>query len=140
MKRTDRFPETSTFHYFDANPADRITTDCVIRAVCMFTRKTWAETYRDLTEVGIENSIDGQDVKGVELYLAKYGWQKMKQPRKADGSKYTAREFCQQIAKAGSVYVLSLANHLTYVSETRQIWDIWDCGGKCVGNYWVRKL
>lgn len=140
MKRTNKFPETDVFHYFNANPENRITTDCVLRAVCMFRRISWAQAYRDLTEIGIKHSIDGQDRKGVELYLKQFGWQMMNQPRKANGKKYTGKEFCEHIAQKGSVYVLSMSHHLTYVAEDKRIWDIWDCSGKSVGNYWVRKL
>ena len=32
MKRQEKYPETSMFHYYNANPHNRMTTDCVIRA------------------------------------------------------------------------------------------------------------
>lgn len=32
MKRQDKFPDTTTFHYHNANPHNRITGDCVTRA------------------------------------------------------------------------------------------------------------
>jgi hypothetical protein len=71
-------------------------------------------------------------------YLKEEGYEKQRMPRRDDNTKYTAREFCQEIAKPGHYYVLSLANHLTFVGPDCRIWDTWDCGYKTVGNYWVR--
>ncbi len=33
MTRKEKFPDTKTFHYFNANPHNRITDDCVTRAI-----------------------------------------------------------------------------------------------------------
>lgn len=34
MKRQEKYPETRTFHFHNANPKNRITGDCVTRALC----------------------------------------------------------------------------------------------------------
>ena len=39
MRRQDKYPDTEVFHYFNANPKNRITTDCVVRAICLATQK-----------------------------------------------------------------------------------------------------
>ena len=33
MKREDKFKDTATFHYYNANPKNRITGDCAFRAI-----------------------------------------------------------------------------------------------------------
>ena len=65
------------------------------------------------------------------------GYEKQKMPRRADNTRYTATEFCKELADTDREYILSLAGHLTHVKD-RKIRDTWDCGCKRVGNYWER--
>ena len=41
MTRQEKYPETPTFHYHQANPHKRINGDCVVRAISVFLGITW---------------------------------------------------------------------------------------------------
>ena len=95
MKREDKYPETSVFHFHNENPKNRITGDCTFRAIAKATGKTWAEVVREMAELSIKTGWAINDKKGIEAYLKSIGWVKHPQPRKADNRKYTGREFCK---------------------------------------------
>lgn len=137
MRRTEKYPETATFHYFNKNTLGRINGDCVVRAVATFLDISWEQCVREMTECGLKTCLIINDRKNIENYLAEKGYKKQPQPRKADGTKYTADEFCKELASFGKRYVLSLAHHETAVIN-QKVYDIWDCTEKTVGNYWVR--
>lgn len=140
MTRIKKLPDHETFHFFNLNPFGKRAGDCVIRAVSAFLQLGWETTYRELADNGIKNGYIVNDDENYQMYLAQKGYEKHKQPRKPNGNKYTAQEFCKEIAKPGHEYVLRLANHLTYVGPDRRIWDTWDCCYKTVGNYWEKQF
>ena len=139
MKRQEKYPETSTFHYHNANPHNRMTTDCVIRAESVALGIPYEQVVLENAQLQCKTGFSGDDAKGVAKYMELKGWNKHPQPRKDDGTKYTVREFCQRLAKPGERYVVSMAGHLVAVVDCKA-WDIWDCTNvlytKCVGNYW----
>ena len=137
MRRADKYPETEVFHFYNKNPKGRINGDCVIRAVATFFDITWEECVCEMTECGLKRGLILNDRKNIKNYLASKGFSKQPQPRKPDGTKYTAGEFCRELAKKNKRYILSLAGHLVVVVNGK-LWDIWDCSDRCVGNYWVK--
>lgn len=137
MRRTDKYPETDCFHYHNQNPKNRMGCDCVARAISLFLGIPWDQCIRELTECGIKHGYVHDDPKCFDTYLASKGFFKMSQPRRDNGKKYTAGEFCRELTSIDKTYILSMANHLTCVVNNK-VWDIWDCTDKCVGNYWVK--
>ena len=139
MKRQEKYPDTSTFHYYNANPRNRITTDCVIRAEVVALGTPYEQVVLENAQLQCETGFSANDTKGIDKYMAFKGWKKHPQPRKDDGTKYTVREFCQTIAKPNRHYLVSMANHVVAVVDCKA-WDIWDCTDvlytKCVGNYY----
>ena len=140
MGRLKVTPDTETYHFVNVNPKGRRTGDCVVRAISQFLGWTWERTYRELAEWGIEHATMLDCPEAYEKFLLSKGWEKERQPRNADGTKITVAEFCKKIAEPGTVYIVAMANHLTYIGPDCRINDIWDCGGKCVGNYWSRPV
>lgn len=123
-----------TFH--NENPKNCVTTgDCVIRAIAFATGKGWDKTFTDLCAIGLKMKRMPNADKVYGEYLKQLGYEKMKQPRKSDNTKYTVKEFAQAASRTGT-YVIRVANHVTVV-KNRKIIDTWDCGDKCVGNYWT---
>lgn len=130
------------------NPKNLKTGDCVIRAISYALDKSWDEVYKDLCGLGLKMKRLPNEKKVYEKYLEQQGWSKAKQPRYTDGwnlLKYTLDGFRIQIASDFENYsdkiIVSLAKHLTvleYNNITYEIVDTWDCGNKCVGNYWVK--
>lgn len=85
------------------------------------------------------------DKKGIEKYLEKLGWRKMKQPRKYDGAKYTGKEFCESLANGefdicgdNTKIIANIGGHHIVCINYYQVWDIWDSTDGCIGNYWIK--
>ena len=141
MKR--RIPEdTNTFHYYNRNPKDKITNDCVIRSIATATEKTWGEVYNALYEIGLKYGLMPNDPKCYERYLKKLGWVKHKQPRKEDNTKYTGGEFVKtaeyNVIKENSVIAKIGSHHMTVIVNGK-IYDTWNCTNNKIGNYWIKE-
>ena len=149
MKRSEKYPETNTFHYYNANPKNRITTDCWLRAVCTGLNEPYNEVLKEMVKVHLETGYEMSSNMAIDKYLASKGWIKHKQPRKPDGKKYTGEEFCkmlQQDAKAvGMSFIANTGgHHMVCIKETgglhgsHKVHDIWNSTDGCIGNYWTK--
>jgi hypothetical protein len=149
MKRQEKYQDTSTFHFFNANPKGRITGDCTFRAVSTALNQSWEETVMDMATFSCETGYAINDKKGIERYLASKGWIKFPQPKKSDNTKYTGKEFCRKISSnilyVGKSIIADIGgHHIVCIKETdglhgtHKVWDIWDSTDKCIGNYWVK--
>ena len=138
MKREEKYPDTATFRYYNANPKNRITTDCVVRAICTALEMPYNQVVMELAQMQCETGYDDGDKKLFGKYLESKGWVKHKQPRKADNTKYTGTEFCKQLAKKDKNYVANIGgNHIVAITKGK-VNDIWNSTGKCIGNYWTK--
>jgi hypothetical protein len=152
-KRKAKYPDTTTFHYHNANPKNKITTDCVIRALATGMQKPYDEVVMELAVMQCETGYDDGDPVMIDRYLKKNGWIKCKQPRKEDNTKYTGKEFClklqhpiyseeldtlpddfdwhHMIANIGGHHIVAIVEGMVY--------DIWNSTHKCIGNVWVKR-
>ena len=73
MRRQDKFPETEFFHYFNANPKNRITGDCRIRAISVACEVPYNQVVMDLARVHCETGYDQCAHQGISILLEKYG-------------------------------------------------------------------
>lgn len=53
MTRQQKYPDTNTFHFHNANPKGRITTDCVIRAICVATELPYNQVVMELADFSV---------------------------------------------------------------------------------------
>ena len=127
--------ETSTFHFHNENPKGRRTGDCVIRAIARASGDSWDDTLTGLFKVALRVKSELAWKDCYEKYLAEQGWTKVKQPRKADGSKYTVKEWAE-IHQDGN-YIIRAAHHMTCIIDGKCN-DIWNCTNLTVLNYWTR--
>lgn len=134
--RAEKYPDTAVFTYHNENPKNRITGDCTFRAIARATGKSWAEVVREMAELSIKTGWAINDKKGIAKYMESIGWVKMAQPRKADNTKYTGADFCR-INKHITCVASIGGHHLTAIVDGK-INDIWNCSGKCIGNYWIK--
>lgn len=141
------------FEKLNLNPKGIKAGDCVIRAIALATDQTWDKVYTDLCEMGLKMKRMPNDKQIYEKYLEQLGWTKHKQPRAynyeqgycSGMSKYTVNELIykldgDKLIGGGCPHIIvSVANHLTCLEDNHgyQIMDTWDCGYKCVGNYWT---
>ncbi len=75
------------------------------------------------------------DPKLYSQYLEMHGWHKQPQPRHPNGRKLTAGEFAKTVHKT---VVAHVGGHHLACFESGELFDIFDCTGKCVGNYWIK--
>ena len=141
MTRQERYPNTETFVNYNANPKGRITDDCVVRAICTAMRKPYEEVSRDLFEIGVKTGYTMYDDKVYGKYLEQNGWIKMRQPRKANGRKYTGKEFCDYgriKTEADRRMIAHIGGHHIVAIIEGRVWDTWDSTDGCIGNYWIK--
>lgn len=128
--------DTETFKYHNENPKNsKSAGDCVVRAIATATGRAWDDVYEDLCKLGAKMKMMPNDDKVYRKYLENIGLTKSPQPRKSDNTKYTVEEFAK-FSRYNDSYIISVANHLTVVKHNK-IYDTWNCGHKCVGNYWT---
>lgn len=153
MNRRQKYPNTKTFRFFNANPKDRFTGDCVIRAISTATKMNYNDVVMGLAETMCETGYDMQSPEGFDRYLARLGWIKQKQPRKANGTKYTGEEFCKYLNKNldgwyGEGIIANIGGHHTVAimptdnldkQENWKVFDTWNSTDGSIGNYWVNK-
>ena len=146
MRRQDKYPDTATFHYHNENPRNKITGDCVVRAIATATGFTYESVVMDLAELQAKTGYSGVTPDGYGRYLEQLGWIKHKQPRKWDNTKYTGEEFCKELLRydseidSGNNMHRLIANigggHVVAIIEG-QVYDTWDSTDGCIGNYWT---
>jgi len=138
MTRQQKYPDTTTFHYHNANPKGRFTTDCVVRAISAATETPYNVVVGELAKMQQSTGFDTSSPECFGRYLEiVHGWKKHKQPRKADGKKYTGSEFCREIAK-GKKIVANLGGCHTVAIIDGRVYDTWDSTDGCIGNYWTK--
>lgn len=137
MRRQDKYPDTDTFKFYNANPKGLYSEDCVIRAVCTALNQSWEQTVVEMTKLGLQIGRVCNDSKTMEIYMERKGWVKHRQPRKPSGRKVTGKEFCK-CAEFGERYLCNIGGHHVVAVVDKRIHDIWDSTEGCIGNWWSR--
>lgn len=137
-KRQAKYPDTKSFHYHNANPKNKITDDCVIRALSVAMDKSWDEVMTDLCVYAIKTKYAPFNPECYGRYLEDNGWRKNKQPRKDDNTKYTGKEFVRYRQSKDIRYIAHIGgNHIVTIKDSK-IWDTWDSTDGCIGSYWTK--
>lgn len=145
MTRQQKYLETSTFHYHNANPKNRITTDCVIRAISTATEIPYNQVVMELAALQCKTGYDDGDSKLYDKYLQSKGFIKHKQPRKDDNTKYTGKQWCRHLQDSYDYVIGNLkpmvahigGGHMVAIIDGK-VYDTWDSTGGCIGNYWTK--
>lgn len=150
MKRQNKYPDTQTFHFYNANPKNRFTEDCVLRAVSTGLQEDYNKVLMEMAELQTKtgHAFDGN--KGVEKYLLQKGWVKCKQPKKQNGTKYTGEEFCETLqndevfeapcgyACIGNNIIANIGSHHIVAIIRGKVWDTWNSTNGCIGNFYIK--
>ena len=152
MKREQKYPDTKTFHFYNANPKKKYTGDCVYRAVATALGISWEEAVTGLTEQALKTGYSPTSKECMDKFLEAHGFTKCKQPRKANNTKYTGKEFCKELdgmAMSWDAVVANLGgNHVACFKRMDnradgskfKVWDTWNSTDGCVGNYWMKEF
>lgn len=127
------------FEKTNVNPKGRKTGDCSTRAIATTLGISWEEALRMQMEEALKCYYDPTSKQVVERVLARFGYIKMKQPRKLNGKKYTVGELNQILTQKEMQdgVLVTVAHHHTCIKDS-VIKDTWNCSGKSVGNYYVK--
>lgn len=122
------------FIEYNPNPKRRSTDDCVIRAICLATGKSWYEVRTELFLMGLhegdyewKNYIWGR-------YLEEIGFKQHLLPNTCPYC-YTVRDFC--IDFPVDTYILAIGDHVVAV-KNGNYFDTWDSGDEIPVYYWKR--
>lgn len=127
--------------YFECNvnPKNRKTGDCSTRALVGTLRLPYADVLKMQMEETLKTFYDPTSKQIMEQVLGHFGYVKVKQPRKANGKKYTVGEMDMLLTEKQlhDGVLVTVANHHTCITRGHVV-DIWDCRNMCVGNYYVK--
>lgn len=150
MRRQDKYPNTEVFHYLNLNPHNRITTDCVVRAIAgavahsadsfkneKVCKALWGVVMNSLTDWACDSGYMPTDTKCYSGYLVNHGFIKHGQLRHDDNTKYTLKEFID--THRTGTYLVNMPCHLTLVIDGVN-YDNWDCtkSSSKIGVFWEK--
>ena len=138
MRRQDKYPDTAVFHYYNANPKNRFTGDCVVRALTVALEIPYEEILMELVDIQLKQGYSATSKEAYSRLLANHGWEKQKQPRTIYNTKLTGKEFCELIAEPGKRYFAHVGGHHVAAIVDCKVWDNWDSTADCIGNYWAK--
>ena len=124
----------------NVNPKNRKTGDCSTRALVGVLGISYAEALKLQFEESLQCYYDPTSKQVMERVLKRFGYTKMAQPRKYDGTKYLVSEIDELVSdkQMKNGILVTVANHHTCVKDGC-IQDTWNCGNKCIGNYYVKE-
>ena len=148
QRRKQKHPDTRVFHYFNANPKNKITTDCVVRAISTATEIPYNQVVMEMAEMQCKTGYDDGSHQLIEKYLTSKGWKKHSQPRKWDNTKYTGSEFCKELMRYDSEIdsgdhdmhhiIANIGGHHIVAIISGRIYDTWNSSDGCIGNYYTK--
>lgn len=128
QRLTEGCYDSSMFIQFNPNPKSNRVGDCVIRAICKVTDKSWDEVYSDICLEGfIQKDMPSSNaVWG--MYLIRNGFLRMPAPNTCPHC-YTVIDFCKDHPQGK--YVLATGSHVI-ASIDGNYYDSWDSGQEVV--------
>lgn len=121
--------------YFNPNGRGRRTGDCVIRAVCAATGKSWDEVFTDvaLLSFALEDMPSSNHVW--KMYLRSMGFKRRTIPDTCPAC-YTVGDFADD--HPHGTYVLGSGTHAVCVKQGR-IYDTWNSAAEPVLYYYYKE-
>ena len=124
--------------YIHANPNPNgvYVEDCVVRAICIVTGRSWDDIYIHLCLEGfiIKNMPTVDIVWGT--FLKSIGFVPYLLPTDCPNC-YTVRDFCER--NRNGVFILATGSHLVAIIDGNYC-DAWDSGDELVNYVWRREV
>ena len=124
---------TDIFQKYNPNPNNNQVGDCVVRALCKATGKTWDSIYKELAQLGFTLKTMPNDYQAWHECLRQHGFERQGVSIKKGDSRPKVRELAQQLGQG--VYVMRVSGHLV-TAKDGQYFDSFDSGNKAVYSYW----
>ena len=122
------------YKYFNPNPSNRSTGDCVIRGISKVTNQSWNQTYLDICAQGYELKDMPSTNHVWESYLYSKGFERRLLPDTCPNC-YTVQDFC--VDYPNGIYLLATGSHVIAI-ENGNYYDAWDSGNEIPVYYWER--
>ena len=133
--------DTEYFKYYNANPHNKHSTVCVIRAISLATGNTYNEIVRKLVEIYVKTGYHITDRKCYFKLLDQEGFKKCKQPKTSENKKLTGSEFCSSLAcnNNKNIIVAHIGSHHVVCIKDNKLYDIFNCEHDYIGVYWIKE-
>ena len=127
------------FEQYNPNPQGKETGDCVIRALCCITNKSWEDIYDTLC--GLAKQMHTMPNSTDEDYMLKrmayFNLERVRVPRTRRGEKsLTVQQFCEE--HPIGCFILKLGHHEVAVKNGKY-YDLYPYRNKKVYSYWRKK-
>ncbi len=127
--------ENSNFRYYNAHPRHLLVDDCVKRAISVTCGMDYMDVQRGLNaHKKITGAKDFNSPGNPRSYVEKVlGFPRVAIPKKDDGSRVSAHEFCEIHPKGR--YIISMSGHWSAVINGTIV-DTWDCSEEGLYSYY----
>ena len=125
-----------SFVYYNANPVNKRTSDCTVRAISKAMNQTWEDTYADLCIVSYYLHEMPSTNNSWDEYLQMNGFKKQYIPNTCPHC-YTISDFCRE--HPYGTYILATGSHVVAVVNGNY-YDTWDCGDEVPVFYWRKEI
>lgn len=136
--RQTKYPDTEYFHFYNANPHNRYTDDCIIRALCTVTNLSWEDVATELFKIGLKKGYTQLDNKTFEIFLAEHNFVKCNEPRDIYNKKLKVNEWLQHNKTTKSLIVAIVGSHHIVAIIDNKVNDIWDSSNETMHSYWMK--
>ena len=123
------------YKYYNPNPANNDTGDCVVRAISKALNQTWDETYWDLCDQGYLMGDWGDSNRVWDTYLRENGFIRKIIPNTCPRC-YTVEDFCHD--NPYGIFILATGNHVVAVIDGIA-YDSWNSLREVPIFYYVRQ-
>ena len=123
------------FIFYNPNPERNLVGDCVVRAICKLTNRTWTEVYFGICSQGAKMFDMPSSNRVWEKYLYDQGFRRTLLPDTCPDC-YTVRDFCYDYPRGK--YLLAIGTHVVAV-ENGDYFDTWDSGDEIPLFYWRKE-
>ena len=110
--------------------------DCAVRALMKLLTLSWVEAYNELCSAGRTVMRMPDEIDSIRVAIESFGYKKVSIPVTKGCKRPTVESFAAEHTKGR--YLLNVANHVVACVDGHY-YDSWDCGTKCVYNYWEEK-
>lgn len=123
------------YKYYNPNPVNNDTGDCVVRAISKALNQTWDEIYWDLCDQGYLMGDWGDSNRVWDTYLRENGFIRKVIPNTCPHC-YTVEDFCHD--NPYGIFILATGNHVVAVIDGIA-YDSWNSLREVPIFYYVRQ-